>query len=92
MNRTIGEHHEEVGVPLGADSVFMVTNQPNRPRGRPRREVDLQRIYDAWQRHRGIRLAARELGLPPGTLWTKLTDAGFAESGSGDEERTDSPT
>ena len=51
--------------------------------GRPRREIDVQMVLDAYQRTSNVRAAARELGLPAGTVWHRLNDAGVL---SGDRE------
>ena len=44
--------------------------------GRPRREIPVQPLLDAYQRTSNVRAVAREFGLPPGTVWHRLNDAG----------------
>ena len=44
--------------------------------GRPRRDVDVPRLLDAYKRTQCVRAAAREVGVPPGTVWHRLRDAG----------------
>ena len=40
--------------------------------GRPRRHVDVAKLYDAYQRTRSVRAAAREVDIPPATAWDRL--------------------
>jgi hypothetical protein len=44
--------------------------------GRPRREIAVRPLLDAFERLQNVRATARELGLPPGTVWHRLNDAG----------------
>ena len=50
---------------------------PRAPVGRPRRQVDVAKLSDAFHRTRSVRRAACELGIPPATAWDRLRDAGL---------------
>lgn len=56
-----------------------VSDGPAGTLGRPRRQIDVEKVYDAYRRHRTVRGAARELGLPPGTVWDRLKQMGVLD-------------
>ena len=45
--------------------------------GRKRKDISVLNVYDAYEAHGGIRPAARQLGLPPGTVHTILKREGL---------------
>jgi hypothetical protein len=47
--------------------------------GRPRREIDVPSVLDAYARLQNVRATAREVGLPAGTAWHALNRAGVLE-------------
>lgn len=59
-----------------------VSEKPKGTKGRPRRQIPVEKIYDAYRRHNTVRGAARELDLPPGTVWDRLRDLGVVGRGS----------
>ena len=54
-----------------------LSNGPGHTPGRPKRHIPVEKVYDAFKRHGSVRAAARELGIPPGTAWDRLHDAGL---------------
>lgn len=54
-----------------------VSNGPGHTTGRPRRQIPVEKVYDAFRRHGSVRAVARELGIPAGTAWDRLHDAGL---------------
>ena len=54
-----------------------VSDKPSGTKGRPRRQIPVQKLYDAFRRTNSVRAAARELGVPPGTAWDRLYEAGL---------------
>ena len=54
-----------------------VFNGPGHTSGRPRRQIPVEKVYDAFTRHGSVRAAARELDIPPVTVWDRLHDAGL---------------
>lgn len=54
-----------------------VSEAPGHPPGRPKRHISVEKVYDAFTRHGSVRAAARELDIPPGTVWDRLHDAGL---------------
>jgi len=59
------------------DLRIKVSKGPGGTTGRPKRQVDVQKVVDALTRHGTVRGAARELGLPPGTVWNYLDRQGL---------------
>ena len=51
--------------------------------GRPRRKIAVQPLLDAYRRLRSVRATARELDLPAGTVWHRLTEAGVLSKSVG---------
>jgi hypothetical protein len=49
---------------------------PRRVGGRPRRQIPVQPLLDAYSRLQNVRATARELNLPAGTVWNRLREAG----------------
>lgn len=43
--------------------------------------MPVQKVLDAFRRYGSVRGAARALGLPPGTLWHRLKEAGVLDKG-----------
>jgi len=56
---------------------IIVSDKPNGTKGRPRRQIPVEKLYDAFRRRKSVRAAARELGVPPGTAWDRLYEAGL---------------
>ncbi len=50
---------------------------PGHTLGRPRRQISVEKVYDAFREHGSVRAAARDLGIPPGTVWDRLHEAGL---------------
>ena len=44
--------------------------------GRPRVDVAVNKLLDAYEREKTVRGAARILGLNPGTVWNRLREVG----------------
>lgn len=45
--------------------------------GRPRRDVPVAKLSDAYHRTGSVRAAARAVGIPPATAWDRLKAAGL---------------
>lgn len=60
-------------MPLGHEDA------PRRRRGRPRRDLPLQQVLDAYQKTHSVRAAAKLVAAPPGTVWHRLKDTGVLQ-------------
>jgi hypothetical protein len=58
-----------------------VVNLQGNGRGRPRVDIPVLKLLDAYRRHKNVRATARELGIPPGTAWNRLKEAGVLYGG-----------
>ena len=58
-----------------------IVNLQGNGRGRPRVDIPVLKLLDAYRRHKNVRATARELGIPPGTAWNRLKEAGVLYGG-----------
>ena len=57
--------------------------------GRPRRLLNVQRIYESFDATHSFAATARALNLPPGTVWDVLRRAGKVASSGKKRQRGD---
>jgi len=57
-----------------------VSEGPGHTSSRSRRQIPVEKVYDAFREHGSVPAAARDLGIPPGTVWDRLKAAGLLDA------------